>query len=168
MDYSISQEGDSMDKCNVNDLMLLSGISKILLMFSPALNKEIEVEKSEKLGLRIKSIENDDTILNCDVVTENKISGKYLNVITGEYETYTINKLFDKILLLRICKTYGEEIYILRAINSRYGVNIIDIIVNGVKKICLSDIADLQLLTSEEKESGLVLTRQLKDSKKTN
>jgi len=157
-----------MNKCNVNDLMLLSGISKILLMFSSTLNKEIEVEKSEELGLRIKSIENDDTILNCDVVTENKISGKYLNVISGEYETYSINKLFDKILLLRICKTYGEEIYILRAINSKCSVNIVDMIVNGVNKICLSDIADLQLLTSEENENGFVLTRQLKGSKKTN
>lgn len=157
-----------MSKCNIKELMLLSGISKMLLAFSSTLNKEVVVEKSEKSSLKIKSTENDATILSCDVVTENKISGKYLSVISGEYETYTINKLFDKILLLRICKTYGEENYILMATNSRYGDNLIDMIVNGVKKIDLSDIADMQLLTTEEQENGLVLIRQLKDGKKNN
>lgn len=155
-----------MEKCNVNELMLLSGISRILLVFSSSLKKEIEIEKNEKSGLRIKSIENDMTILSCDVITENKISGEYLNDISGEYKTYTINKLFDKILFLRICNSYGEENYILRAVDRTYGSNLVDIIINGVKKICLSDIADLQLLTREEKESGLVLTRQFKDTNK--
>lgn len=157
-----------MKKCNVNDLLLLSGISKILLVFSSALKKEIEIEKSEKSGLIIKSIENDKTILSCDVITENKISGKYFNDISGEYETYTINKLFDKILMLRMCKTYGEENYILRAINSRYTTSMVDIIINGVEKISLSNIADMQLLTKDEKENGLVLTRQLKENKTNN
>ena len=157
-----------MKKCNVNDLLLLSGISKILLVFSSTLKKEIEIEKSEKSGLIIKSIENDDIILSCDIITENKISGKYFNDISGEYETYTINKLFDKILILRMCKTYGEENYILRAINSRYTTNMVDIIINGVEKISLSNIADMQLLTKDEKENGLVLTRQLKENKSNN
>lgn len=157
-----------MKKCNVNDLLLLSGISKILLVFSSTLKKEIEIEKSEKSGLIIKSIENDDIILSCDIITENKISGKYFNDISGEYETYTINKLFDKILILRMCKTYGEENYILRAINSRYTTNMVDIIINGVEKISLSNIADMQLLTKDEKENGLVLTRQLKENKTNN
>lgn len=157
-----------MKKCNVNDLLLLSGISKILLVFSSTLKKEIEIEKNENSGLRIKSVENDKTILSCDVITENKISGEYLNDISGEYETYTINKLFDKILILRMCKTYGEENYILRSINSRYTTNMVDIIINGVEKISLSNIGDLQLLTKDEKENGLVLTRQLKEKKTNN
>ena len=106
--------------------------------------------------------------MSCDIITENKISGKYFNDISGEYETYTINKLFDKILILRMCKTYGEENYILRAINSRYTTNMVDIIINGVEKISLSNIADMQLLTKDEKENGLVLTRQLKENKTNN
>ena len=157
-----------MNKYNVNELMLLSGVSRILLLFSSTLKKEIEIEKNEKSGLKIKSVENDKTILSCDVITENKISGEYLNDISGEYETYTINKLFDKILILRMCKTYGEENYILRAINSRYTTNMVDIIINGVEKISLSNIGDLQLLTKDEKENGLVLTRQLKENKSNN
>jgi len=157
-----------MKKYNVNDLLLLSGISKILLVFSSTLKKEIEIEKNENSGLRIKSVENDKTILSCDVITENKISGEYLNDISGEYETYTINKLFDKILILRRCNNYGEENYILRAINSRYTTNMVDIIINGVEKISLSNIADMQLLTEDEKENGLVLTRQLKENKTNN
>lgn len=157
-----------MKKYNVNDLLLLSGISKILLLFSSTLKKEIEIEKNENSGLIIKSVENDKTILSCGVITENKISGEYLNDISGEYETYTINKLFDKILILRMCKTYGEENYILRAINSRYTTNMVDIIINGVEKISLSNIADMQLLTKDEKENGLVLTRQLKENKTNN
>lgn len=157
-----------MKKYNVNDLLLLSGISKILLPFSSILKKEIEIEKNENSGLRIKSVENDKTILSCDVITENKISGEYLNDISGEYDTYTINKLFDKILILRMCKTYGEENYILRAINSRYTTNMVDMIINGVEKISLSNIADMQLLTEDEKENGLVLTRKFIENKTNN
>lgn len=157
-----------MSKYNMDDLRILSNLSKILPVSA---SQEIEIEKEEENGkwtsLGIKDTKKDKIILGINNFDKDQISGVYSHWISGAEYCYTIRRLHLNIFILELSNNNSMELSFLQG-NYGYTNSIISCIIDGMTKIELSSIADLQILTKDEKQEGKTLVKQFSKNEKKN
>lgn len=158
-----------MSKYNMEDLRLLSNLSKILIISA---SKNVEIVKKENgdkcTFLAIKDTDKDRIILSIDEINTDNMIGSYVNWVFGNEMNYSIRRIFNNTFMLELIDKLGNVSMKFLVDDKEYTNPLTSSIINGLTEIELSSIDDLQILTKEESKKGQQLVKQNKPRKAKN